>query len=240
MENYEKIEIDRTKPIYNAPDSYREWFASGNGRRHEPDKSTTVLTRDELMGLVAKDSGGGDYELLPEDNHTARCVQIIDIGTQESDYGAKRQCVIGWEIPGELRTYDEAEGEQPAMISKFYTLSLASKSNLRHDLESWRGKAFLPEELAGFDLTHLLGVPCLLQVIHKTGKDGKTRAVIGNISKVPKGIEVPAQILPSRVFDMDERDMNVFAELPEWLQNKIKESNEWKTETGEGEEELSF
>ena len=195
------------------------------------------------MGLIAKGGGGGDYELIPEDNHLARCVQIIDIGTQEGgDYGPKHQIVIGWELPGEMRVYDEAIGEQPAMMSKFYTLSLADRANLRHDLESWRGKSFTAEELEGFDLKHLLGVPCLLQVIHKTGKDGKTRAQIGSISKLPKGMECPPQISKHRLFDLEDPDMSMYAELPEWLQARIRAAVEWSDTMAEinDEEQLAF
>ena len=37
-------------------------------------------------------------------------------------------------------------------ISATYTLSLGERSNLRKMLESWRSRAFTPEELQGFDL----------------------------------------------------------------------------------------
>ena len=52
------------------------------------------------------DSGGGDFEQPPVGTTVARCVKIIDIGTQKGEYQgkatSKRQCIIGWELPNEL------------------------------------------------------------------------------------------------------------------------------------------
>lgn len=46
------------------------------------------------------------------------------------------------ELPTELRVFSEKKGEQPLVIDKEYTLSMAEKSNLRKDLKLWRGKEF--------------------------------------------------------------------------------------------------
>lgn len=187
------------------------------------------------MPIIAKDTGGGDFELIPQDNHKARCVMLVDIGTQESNFGPKRQCVIGWELPDVKRVFDDHLGEQPAMVSKFYTLSLSEKANLRRDLESWRGSAFTAVELSGFDLEKLIGVPCLLQVLHKKNAAGEVRAVVGNISRLPKELVVPAQVTESRVFSLDEPNASVFQELPEWIQTQVKNSAEWNGEFAAGD-----
>ena len=59
-----------------------------------------------------------------------------------------------------------ADGK-PFLISRRYSLSLHEKSSLRRDLESWRGRAFTQEELRGFDLEVLIGVGCLVSVVHE-------------------------------------------------------------------------
>lgn len=178
------------------------------------------------MSIIASDNGGGDFELIPEDQHIARCILIADIGTQDGDFGPKRQVILGWELPEVRRTFDETKGEEPAMISKFYTLSLNEKANLRHDLESWRGKSFSADELAGFDIENLAGVPCLLQVNHKAGKDGTVRAKVASIAKIPKGMTVPDLELPIKIYSVAAHDEAVYASLPEWIQKRIDQSTQ--------------
>ena len=179
------------------------------------------------MGLIAKAKGGGNFELVPEDQHLARCVLVCDIGTHDSTYGHKHQCLIGWEFPEVLQVYDEAKGKEPAMLSSFYTLSLGDKANLRHMLESWRGRAFTPEELDGFDLFCLAGIGCLVQVVHVVKQNGDTRAKIQTVSKLHKSMTVPEQVTPTRTFCLTESTAEDFEALPEWVRNKIKESAEW-------------
>ena len=193
---------------------------------HQIQKQQTK-NRTTKMAIIATDNGSGDYELIPEDNHAARCVMIAEIGTQETPFGAKRQVIIGWELPGERRTFDAEEGEKPAMLSKFYTLSLNQKANLRLDLESWRGRAFTEEELGGFDIESLAGVPCLLNVVHKADSQGSTRAKISTISRLPKGMSCPDQENATRLYEIGDGAGGCFDVLPEWIQNQIKNSIEW-------------
>ena len=76
-----------------------------------------------------------------------------------------------------------------------YTLSLHENAALRRDLQSWRGRAFTETELAGFDLKTVLGVPCMITLVHSPdGKYANIQAVAG----LPKGMEAPPQVLPSR------------------------------------------
>src|SRR5688572_12525808 len=114
-----------------------------------------------------KDSGGGDFEQPPIGTHVARCVKMIDIGTQKGEYQGKatykRQVIIGWELPNELMTTGEFAGK-PFGVSKFYTASLSEKANLRADLKNWRGRDFTEEELAGFDAKNILEKPCMLSL----------------------------------------------------------------------------
>ena len=85
-------------------------------------------------------------EPIPAGNYIARCYQMIEIGTvKETILGKDRispKVRIGWELPTELKVFKEENGEQPCVISKEYTLSMAEKANLRIALKSWRGKDF--------------------------------------------------------------------------------------------------
>lgn len=175
------------------------------------------------------DKGGGDFTPPPIGNHVARCVRVIDLGTQTGEYmgekTVKRQCMIGWELPTELIQGGEYDGK-PFLVSKFYTASLSEKANLRKDLESWRGRAFTERELEGFDSKNVLGVPCLVNVIHET-KKGRTRAKITSVTGIAKGMQVPAQVTPSIYFSLEEFDPTVFAALSDGIKKIIQQSPEF-------------
>lgn len=173
-------------------------------------------------------------ELVPAGNHIARCVSMIEIGTVlEQGFGGKMQkltkVMIGWELPEETRVFDESKGEQPMMISKEYTLSMNEKSNLRADLTSWRGKGFTEEEAKSFDITVLLGIPCMLNISHvpKQKNPSELREKI-TLAAIPKGFKAPQQVNPLTILSYDEFDDRVFEKLPDFLKDKIKSSEEYK------------
>ncbi len=114
--------------------------------------------------MKLSDKGGGDFEPPPAGTHVARCVQVIDVGTQHwtsAQYGPKsgRKIRLTWELSNETKVFDETKGEQPIFVSAEYTASLNEKSNLRKVLTSWRGKPFSDEELQGFD-PRKISAPC--------------------------------------------------------------------------------
>ena len=125
------------------------------------------------MAINATNSGT-QRELIPAGNYIARCYQMIEIGTvEEIIIGEKktlRKVRIGWELPDELRVFNPEKGEQPCVISQEFTLSMNEKANLRKMLASWRGKDFTEDEARCFDISKLLGVPCMLNIIHKPSK----------------------------------------------------------------------
>lgn len=185
------------------------------------------------MSLTAKANDGEGFARAPEGTHVARCFKIVDLGTQ---YNAKydknhHKIMLVWELPEELIPDGELAG-QPFAVSGWYTLSLGEKANLRKDLESWRGKSFTSDELAGFNISKLLGATCLLNLVHNT-VDDKTYVNISSIMKMPKTMECPASINDLVIFDIDEFDEEVFETFSDNLKAKIKESKEYKEkETG--------
>jgi hypothetical protein len=183
------------------------------------------------MAIIAKNKGGGERTLAPVGNHIARCVQMVHIGTSEEEIMGKKKILnkvrLTWELPDELHVFDEEKGEQPFLVSKEYTLSMNEKSNLRKDLESWRGKGFTEKQAEEFDITVLIGIPCMLNVIHKKSKTGNEYVNVSGVSPLPKRVECPEQISESFEFNFDEKFSN-FENLPEWIQDKIKNSDEYK------------
>lgn len=181
------------------------------------------------------DNGGGDFEQAPAGTHVARCVRLIDIGTQYGEYQGKpnalRKVVVTWELPNELMTEGDYAGK-PFLVNKWYTASLGEKANLRKDLVNWRGREFTPDELAGFEAKKILGTTCMLSL---TPNDkGKNR--VTGVMKLPKGSEAPPQINPSVYFSLekDEFHQATFDALSDFWQGEIKKSPEWADLHGKG------
>lgn len=183
------------------------------------------------MSIIAKQPET-KFELVPAGNHVARCYSMIEIGTEETEYQGEKKSAyrvrVSWELPTETRVFNPEKGEQPFSISKDYTLSMHEKANLRHDLQSWRGKAFTDEEANRFDITKLLGKPCMLNIIHKTSGKGTVYSNISGVSALPKGLECPPQVNPSFVFSYEDWSDAKFAILPEWLRQRIEKTPEFK------------
>lgn len=139
--------------------------------------------------IIASEGEKKEFVKISAGTVQACCYDVWDIGLQEvkSPEGIKIQhkVIIGWEV-NELMTEGKHQGKR-MVISRRYTLSLHEKATLRKDLEAWRGKAFTPEELKGFDIEKLIAVNCMLSIVHS--EDGKY-ANVGSVSKLMKGLEV--------------------------------------------------
>lgn len=175
-----------------------------------------------------KDSGGTDFEQPPIGTHVARCIKLIDIGTQQGEYQGKatyrRQVIIGWELPNELMSEGEHAGK-PFTVSRFYTASLGEKANLRADLKNWRGRDFTDEELGGFEAKNILGKPCMLSVT----LNDKGKARVTGVMALPKGTPVPDQFNESLFFSLEHADFKpeVFEALSEGYKKMIRVSPEY-------------
>lgn len=175
----------------------------------------------EPMGLLAKDNAPA-FELPPAANHIAVCYMVVDLGMHDEEYNGeikrKHKVRISWELSQELMS----DG-RPFSIPKKYTLGLTNTGNLLPDLESWRGRAFTPEELLGFDLQNLLGVPCLLNVIHKNSEDTKKPyAVVSSIAPLPRGTPKPALYNKPLFFSLSDPDaIQKYNAMEPWLQKLI-------------------
>lgn len=185
------------------------------------------------MAILAT-SNSQPRELIPAGNYLGRCYQMIEIGTvKETILGVEKtlkKVRIGWELPTELKIFSEERGEQPRVISKEFTLSMHEKSGLRTVLKSWRGKDFTEDEAKSFDITKLLGVACMINIIHKPSKSDPSKIYeeISGVTGVPKGITVPDQINQPLCLSYDEFDVELFEKLPDFIKDKMKTSNEYK------------
>lgn len=183
------------------------------------------------MSLIAKANSGNRQPALEAGSYAAKCYAVIDIGEHYSQMYDKyaRKVIIMWELPDEIALFD---GEaKPRAISETYTNSISEKATLRKTLENWRGKAFTPEELDGFDLKNVLGTGCLLSIIHAPRKNELGEyAKIGSVSRLPKSMSVPDKTYNPLVYlDLDEPDaLEKMKSLPEWVRKRIEESETYK------------
>lgn len=184
----------------------------------------------KVTPIKAPASAGGDFEIAPEGVFLARCYKMVDVGTQEETgaFGTKqnRKVYFWWELlqddDGESVLMEDG---QPFSIMNSYKLSMHQKSNLRKHVDSWRGKKLTEEEAADFDITVLLDKYCKIQVTHSTSKDGqKTYA---NIEAIMTTKKKPEGVNEISAFSIENPDMDVFNDLPEWIQNKIEDAPEW-------------
>lgn len=175
------------------------------------------------------DSGGKEFEQAPSGTHVARCIKLIDLGTQFGEYQGKptsaRKVVISWELPNEVMTEGDYAGK-PFIVSKFYTASLSEKANLRKDLVNWRGREFTDAELMGFESKNILGKPCMVQIT--PNEKGKNK--VTGVMALMKGTDCPPQVNPSVYFSLerDEFKADILEGLSEFYQEQIKQSPEYK------------
>lgn len=186
------------------------------------------------MSIFATKPEGNDFAKVEPGTYMARCYSMIEIGHIDTEFNGEKKkthkVMLTWELPDELATFNEDKGPEPYSVSKTYTLSMHEKATLRKDLESWRGQGFTELEAAKFDITKLLGVPCLLTITHQSGKQDptKTYVTVTSISRLMKGQECPNPVNPSRVLSYDNFDWKIFESLSEFMKERIKQSDEFR------------
>lgn len=170
----------------------------------------------------------GSFEELSEGKHNAVCYRIIDIGTHmelkfgsTTEYEKKHTVIFFWE------TLDEKmEDGRPFGVNKWYKLSLHEKSTLYRDLDTWKG-GITNEELAGLDLTKLLGVNCVLNIVHNDKGRAKVKAVHRlDDSVVPTVNEAFTFDIDTYVSADNKEEMKKVSMMPEFFVDKIESSIE--------------
>jgi hypothetical protein len=190
-----------------------------------------------LNSKKIKTTGGNFVEqpLLPVDNYPARVVQVIDLGLQDGGEwkGEKKPPVnklyVTYELVDAFMVDDSGNDieDKPRWLSEelnmFNPDADKAKCNQRY-------KALDPEIEFDYNWAELVSAPCYVMVAHKESK-GKTYANVGIVTPYivsKRNPELPELQNEPKVFDLSEPDMDVFNDLPEWLQDKIKGNLEYK------------
>lgn len=175
---------------------------------------------------------GAPREPISEGVHIAVCYSVYDLGTQYNKQFDKfsNKILVTWEVP-DSRIEIERDGEKldlPKAISKQYTAVISDRSNLSKDL---RALGFSADEVTeDFDITSLLGLACQLQVVHTT-KGGRTYGNVGVLMPLPNGVEAPEPENELRSFDIADVDVDAPKlpdNMPDWVKDIIRISEEWK------------
>jgi hypothetical protein len=148
------------------------------------------------------------YEPIPDGLQAAVLVGHFDLGLQAGFVGEKpkHKVALLWELAAR-----RADGKR-FTVSKEYTAILADSANLRAILESWRGARLTEDELKGFELGHLHGRACTLDLQRRLKRNGRDTFVD------VVGVYRPRKNDPVLKVETPE----VF--IPEWVAQKMSEA----------------
>jgi hypothetical protein len=191
------------------------------------------------MGLNAKTapspSGGGvEQPLLAVGGYPGRVVQIIDLGVQpQKPWKGKEKppahmMMVTYEFADEFCVDEDGKEleDKPRWLSEDFAL-FSLDSDLATSTKRYR--VFDPEEKFEGEFTLCLEAPVLITVTHNK-KGDKTYTNVGDIGPLrPKEIDkLPPLVNPSRCFLLDEPDLEVFNNLPNWIREKITSALNFK------------
>ena len=177
--------------------------------------------------MKIKDKAKPALPPVPAGQYLAICVGVYDLGEQYSEkyknYSPK--LMISFDIPS---VTIEVEGKQePRQLSREFTISGKNNSKLRAFISSWNGVQYSDEAFGEFDPLTQVGKPAMINVLlNETGE----YANIDTIMPLFPGLAAPTTSTPLKIWDMDHWDDKAFAELPGWVQEKIKKSTQYQKE----------
>lgn len=183
------------------------------------------------------------YTLAPKGTHIARVYKFMNLGTRLQEYQGKPKdypdtlVTFTLELPNEMNEFEvETDGvkekvSKPFVISREFTLSMGRKSNLRPFVEGIIGTTLSDEEAGSFDIEQLVGMTCQATITHEQSKTDPDRKYAKLVSVAPlmKGIVAPEPINQPVVQDVKTMTLDEINALPEFLQKKIRVSDEFKS-----------
>lgn len=177
---------------------------------------------------------GPRQEAMEAGTYPARVVQVIDFGVQEQrafkgEAKPPAQTIyMTYEFLDEFCKDENGEDveDKPRWLSEQFPLY-----SLEADLakSTKRYYALDPDENFGGDFTLLAGAPCMVTINQYESK-GETKNGVSSVTAMrPKeAAKAPDLVNPAKVFVIDAPDLEIFKSLPDWMQEKIKESLEYQ------------
>lgn len=191
------------------------------------------------MKIIAKETKM-EKVLVEEGTHQARVIQVIYMGTVENYFGEAKPTVrLTFEFPTQLHEFDKEKGEQPLWRSVDINLNFNEKSTLRKIASATKTVPDTVEGEVQFDATQLLNKTCLVSIEHRENKKGILNDRITGYMPLVAGMEVPEASQEPLLYSVEEHDSETFDKLPNFLQEKIKNSSEWQIKKN-NESEVPF
>lgn len=192
------------------------------------------------MSIFASKPEQRERELIPTGMHQAYLYRVIYLGTIKREYdGVERQAQKIWidfEFPKLMVDWEDKETKEKKTFAKSIgqemTLSLHEKGKLLPMVEGWLGRKLTADELVSFDVCALLGKPALINVAHSApNAKGRVYENIAGVNPVMDGMQLEPRF--NDIVEIGKGDWDtVMPTLPEFLQDKIKSSNEWMAKEG--------
>lgn len=191
------------------------------------------------MGVTGSTKGGAPRELPPTGLAKARCINVIDMGTQETMFSGQKKLAHKIALTFELsetfpsKPFSEERGLEPFVLSRRFTVSTHPKSSTRPFLEGWFGRALTAEEERSFDFSTLINKAGMVNVvITPDQKDPNTKyANIQMIAPMVKGSKMVKAINPFIDYCIGAPNQwEEWAKIHEKMQEKIMLSPEWVSE----------
>lgn len=161
-------------------------------------------------------------------NYIARLVQVVDFGlqTQRPFKGEEKapayEIMLTYELCTEFMKDDDGEDmeDKPRWISEtmpIYSLKADRAKSTKRIL------ALDPKLVHEGNLAEMVGLPCTVTVVQNVNKKDPSKVYVdvGNVTPPMKGIPVPELKNPTKIFDLDEPDLEIFNSLPEWVREKL-------------------
>ena len=188
------------------------------------------------MGLNASKVAGNKPRTPPLDpgSYPARLVQVVDFGLQPRSYKGEdkepaQELMLTYEMSDEFLLDEDGEEQpdKPRWISEtfphFNLDSEKAKSTARY-------KALDPTLKFSGDWGSLLSTPIMVNLIQNPKADGKIYVNIAGTSPMREkdAAKLSGLVHKPRVFDLDDPDMKVFEQLPDWVKGRIKSNMEFR------------
>jgi hypothetical protein len=189
--------------------------------------------------MALKAPQGNNKDRVPQANiapgvYPARLVQIIDYGLQPQkpykgqDKAPAFEIGLTYELVDEFMKDEEGNDveDKPRWISEtlpFYGL-YADKAK-----STQRYLAFDPDQRWEGDFSQAIGLPVNVTVVNNANGD-KIYDNVANIAAMrPRDAAACPELKnPSKVFDLDNPDMDTFKAFPKWIQEKIQSNLNYK------------
>jgi len=173
-------------------------------------------------------SGLKQRQIPPPGTYTAYLAWWIELGTQFYEGEWEWKFSTHWELTETRATFKKERGPEPFLLGKEITAYIGKRANMRKIAEAMFGRSLTGAEVASFDTEKIrtCGKPLMVPVSHETGRDSETYPIITGFAPVRKGAKVPAPVLPTLHYRIEDGTGGDFVKLPSWIQDKILASRE--------------